>query len=186
MIRKSLCPWALGVSTKDKLRLVVNDKSYAANHRSLASIRRNKAVTSSILNEVGALVEKSRNSQHETTFIILPSISNFLDFLELISDVEKALEQSGRSNDIQLASFHPKYRFEGSTETTVENYTNRSPYPMVHLLRVQQVKQAIEAVGGDTDFVWQNNIKKLQEMGLTNVLKEYEKMFPSKEDYKSP
>ena len=171
-----MCPWALGVATKEKLRIVVNESPFSIDKpSSLLSIQRRKKLISSIIDEARSLTNAT--TVFETALIVLPSLDDFMGFLRLTEEVEKALARNGLAADIQIATFHPKYRFEGTTEMDVENYTNRSPYPIVHLLRVDQVHRAIEAVNGDTDFVWKNNIQKLKEKGLSRVIHEFEQLF---------
>ena len=82
-------------------------------------------------------------------------------------------------NYIQLASFHPNFTFEGNNKNSVENYTNKSPYPIIHLLQVNKVKLAIESVNGKTDIIWQRNIKLLNSLGLKDVKEKYNNLFHS-------
>lgn len=85
------------------------------------------------------------NSDIETTILILPNgFDDFEDYLDLIECAEEILEENGYEGVYQVASFHPKYCFEGEDEDDAANYTNRSPYPMLHLLREESVERAIE------------------------------------------
>lgn len=135
-----------------------------------------------ILKEAKDLLPPTSADCRETTFIILPSVSNFSTFLILVHEIEDLLTKSGLWKDIQVATFHPEYLFEGTESTAEENYTNRSPYPMLHLLRVKQVEQAIRAVDGNTDFVWQRNIALLKGMGIERIKREYDLMFQINKD----
>ena len=69
---------------------------------------------------------------------------------------------------IQLASFHPDYQFEDTEPTDVENYTNRSPFPMLHLLREDSITRAIEAYP-EVGNIPENNIDTMNSLGLTRV-----------------
>jgi len=81
----------------------------------------------------------------ETTFLILPnSFHEFNDYLDLVSDAEELLIENGYEGIYQLASFHPLYQFAGSAATDAANYTNRSVYPMLHLLRESSIDKALE------------------------------------------
>ena len=81
----------------------------------------------------------------ETILVIFPNaFHQFDDYLDLVALAEKALIQNGYEGIYQLASFHPLYQFEGSTETDAANYTNRSVYPMLHLLRESSIDKALE------------------------------------------
>jgi uncharacterized protein len=80
----------------------------------------------------------------ETTFIIFPgAFPEFDKYLNLVTLAEKLLNKQGYEGVYQVASFHPLYCFEGSPENDAANYTNRSPYPMLHLLREEKVEQAL-------------------------------------------
>ena len=89
---------------------------------------------------------------------MVPSLTDFAEFLKVAQYAEEILETTGLDKDIQLATFHPDYLFEG--EQAVTSYTNRSPYPTLHLLRVEDVALAInsyEREGKSTEDVWRRN-----------------------------
>ena len=66
---------------------------------------------------------------------------------------------------MQIASFHPDYQFAGSTPDDIENYTNRSPYPTLHLIREESIDRAVDAFD-DTDDIYHKNMETLNKMGL--------------------
>ena len=81
----------------------------------------------------------------ETIFLIFPnSFAIFDDYLQLVSLAETLLKDNGYEGIYQLASFHPLYQFAGSPEKDAANYTNRSVYPMLHLLREESIDRALE------------------------------------------
>ena len=81
----------------------------------------------------------------ETSFIIFPNtFQQFNDYLDIVAVAEKLLEQNGYEGIYQVASFHPLYLFAGSTENDAANYTNRSVYPMLHLLREASIDKALQ------------------------------------------
>jgi uncharacterized protein len=81
----------------------------------------------------------------ETSFIIFPNtFQQFNDYLDIVSVAEKLLQQNGYEGIYQVASFHPLYLFAGSTENDAANYTNRSVYPMLHLLREASIDKALQ------------------------------------------
>jgi uncharacterized protein len=81
----------------------------------------------------------------ETSFLILPNaVEKFDDYLYLVSDAEDLLIEKGYEGIYQLASFHPLYKFANSEEKDAANYTNRSIYPMLHLLREASIDKALE------------------------------------------
>ena len=85
-----------------------------------------------------------KDSNIQTTLLIFPNaFQKFDDYLELVSLAETLLVKKGYEGIYQVASFHPDYRFADSTDNDAANYTNRSVYPMLHLLREEQIEQAL-------------------------------------------
>ncbi len=104
-------------------------------------------------------------SQFETSFLIFPnSYLDFQDFLDLVDTGNDILHEFGYEGMYQLASFHPDYRFEGTKENDAANYTNRSPYPMLHVLREKSVENAI-AQYPEVEKIPQNNEKLARKHG---------------------
>ena len=102
----------------------------------------------------------------ETMLLILPqSLSDFEGYLDGLSLAQALLEAQGYAGIYQLASFHPDYRFEGSSSDDAANYTNRSPYPMVHILREAGVEAAI-AAHPDPQGIPARNIEFTRGLGL--------------------
>ena len=101
----------------------------------------------------------------ETSLLIYPdAYQAFDDYLDLLDIVNHLLEDLDYAGTYQIASFHPYYRFEGSAEDDASNFSNRSPYPMLHLIRESGLEKAI-ANYPDIEQVPENNIKKLREIG---------------------
>lgn len=119
--------------------------------------------------ELTRLVASPR-AELETTLLILPhALPDFLDFNDFIGVAEEHLARRGLRGVVQIATFHPRYQFAGTESDAVENYTNRSPYPMLHLLREESVTEAAEHpefVAGIPD----RNIALLRRMGLQAIL----------------
>ena len=105
----------------------------------------------------------------ETTLVIYDnafiSFNDYLDFLEL---AEALLLEQDYEGIYQLASFHPDYCFEGAKQDDPANYTNRSPYPMLHLLRESSIELALASYP-HPENIPQKNIKSLRELGLTKI-----------------
>ena len=107
----------------------------------------------------------------ETTFLIFPSFLNdFFDYLDFVDEAESILFTAGYEGVYQLATFHPLYCFTDVEMDDVTNYTNRSPYPMLHILREDSLDKAIEYYG-DTDEIPENNQRCLRNLGLDEVKK---------------
>jgi len=110
------------------------------------------------------------HTEIETTLIIYPT---FLwrfrnDYLDWLSEATESLEESGYEGIYQIASFHPDYVFEGVEQNDPSHYTNRSPFPMIHLLREESIERAI-ASHENIDEVPEINIAKCREMGVNNM-----------------
>ncbi|MBC7827501.1 MAG: DUF1415 domain-containing protein [Chitinophagaceae bacterium] len=102
----------------------------------------------------------------ETIFIIFPdTFKAFDEYLNLLEVSESLLKRQDYEGIYQIASFHPDYLFAGSAESDPANYTNRSPYPMLHLLREETVSRAIDGFPG-TEKIPQSNIKYARQKGL--------------------
>lgn len=109
------------------------------------------------------------NSATETSLLIFTHYAeDFNEFLDLIYFANQLLDDLGYSSSYQLAHFHPQYCFEGSKPNDAENYTNRSPWPTLHLLREQTLEQAIETYP-DTAQIPQNNIELAQKLGADKL-----------------
>ena len=104
-------------------------------------------------------------SEIETTLLIHPRVfGDFLDYNDFLDAADAAVEKLGLEGEIQVASFHPRYQFEGTAPDDVENFSNRSPYPMLHLLREASVERAV-AAHPDTARIPERNIETLRRLG---------------------
>jgi uncharacterized protein len=91
------------------------------------------------------LLRLDNNVNIETSFLIFPdAFKVFDDYLDIVTVAEKLLQQNGYEGIYQLASFHPLYQFAGSAKNDAANYTNKSPHPMLHLLREKSIDRALE------------------------------------------
>lgn len=105
----------------------------------------------------------------ETTLFIIgqltKSFDDYLDFLEIASEL---LIKQGYEGIFQLASFHPDYLFAGSTEDDPANYTNRSPYPMLHIIREESLEKALHNYP-EPELIPERNIEFCRKMGLKKM-----------------
>ena len=156
VIELNLCPFAQRVFDADRIRYVVSDA--ADENRLLADLGR----------ELTALITVPI-SVVETTFLIHPlALADFLDFNDFLGAAEEVVANLGLQGTVQIASFHPKYQFAGSDADGVENYTNRSPYPMLHLIR----EESIFNVAEDTKQLLEiprRNIATLRSLGIAKI-----------------
>ncbi|MGQ3888420.1 DUF1415 domain-containing protein [Legionella sp. CNM-1927-20] len=155
IIPLKLCPFAKYVIDNDTIRLSVSPaltKQLALNN---------------LRNEI-AILEDNRTI--ETTIVIFPTLfKSFLTYIDFTAFAEKQLMKNQYEGIYQLATFHPDYCFADAESQDVANYTNRSPYPMVHILREESIEQAI-AFYGNTNQIPLNNITLLRKLGLEKVV----------------
>ena len=91
------------------------------------------------------LLQNTPPEETETTLLIHPRVlTDFLDYNDFLSLADNILLQTGAGDSLQIASFHPDYQFAETQPDDAENFTNRSPYPMLHLLREASVSRATE------------------------------------------
>jgi hypothetical protein len=107
----------------------------------------------------------------DTSLLLFPHLfSDFFEYLDFVHLANIMLVQAGYKGVYQLATFHPNYCFDGTSVDDVTNYTNRSPYPMLHILREESLDRAI-AYYGNTEAIPENNIIRLRNLGLDEVKK---------------
>ncbi len=133
------------------------------------SIRFSVAESTSEQELLGALQTElaflHQNPEIETGLLIHPqALTNFHDYNQFLQLAEALLENLGFVGEFQLASFHPDYQFAGTLPEDAENYTNRSPFPMLHILREESLTKALQNYP-DPEAIPERNIKRLQEMG---------------------
>lgn len=105
----------------------------------------------------------------ETTLLIHPeTLTNFHAYNDFLDEADELLYQEGLEGILQIASFHPQYQFSGTSIEDAENYTNRSPYPMLHLLREDSLEKAI-AQHPDVDTIPERNIQVMQHLGVDTL-----------------
>lgn len=152
VIGLNLCPFARAAHVGSRVRWVVSDA--VTPDALLADLQR----------ELEFLAEADP-AKLETTLLVHPRVlGDFLDFNDFLEVAEAAVEALDLEGVIQVASFHPQYRFKGSGADDIDNYTNRSPYPMLHLLREDSIERAVES-HPETDSIWQQNVDTLRRLG---------------------
>lgn len=156
VIEYNLCPFAKGPVSKGNLRITVS------NHKKRA------LALEELMSEIHAMDE---NQSIETSLLVFSDgFKDFFAYLDLVAYAEELIQQLDYEGIYQIASFHPDYYFIDTNPDDVTNYTNRSPYPMLHILREEQLEKAISAYG-DTDKIPERNSKLLNEFGLERIQK---------------
>jgi len=156
IITYNICPFARKPVKQNTLRIAVSN-----------AVKKASALEE-LMNEIHLL---DHNSQIETTLVVFSqAFKDFFTYLGFVDLAERLLSDQGYDGIYQLASFHPDYYFADTEPDDVTNYTNRSPYPMVHLLREESLDKAIEAYG-DTKLIPKKNKETLRQSGLAKVKK---------------
>lgn len=121
-----------------------------------------------------ATLASALKSACETTLLIHPrALADFSDYNAFLDTADREVDALGLRGEIQIASFHPQYQFAGTTPDDIGNYTNRSPHPMLHLLREASVERAVAALP-DASAIYERNIETLRRLGIEG----WREMFP--------
>ena len=101
----------------------------------------------------------------ETTLLVHPTLfPNFDTFNQMLDIADAAIVDNGLEGIVQIAPFHPDFQFEGTDSDDIGNYTNRSPYPTLHLIREDSIAKAAQAFP-DASAIFERNIALLEKMG---------------------
>jgi uncharacterized protein len=158
VIGLNLCPFAKAVHAKKQIRFVVS------------RARNSDALLEDLERELKLLVETDPE-KIDTTLLIHPEVlTDFLDYNDFLDICDSVIEELELDGILQVASFHPQYQFADTEVDDVSNFTNRSPYPTLHLLREDSVTQAVETFP-DVDSIYQKNIVTLQRLGKEHMEK---------------
>lgn len=154
VVGENLCPFARAVLPR--LRIVVSEA------------RDLEGLLGDITAELQRLVDTSP-AVLPTTIVVTPAmLARFHDYLDALALIEAALDATGLVGELQVASFHPSYRFADASADDPANYTNRSPYPMFHLLREAEVSRAVDA-HPDPEGIPARNVDRMRALGAAGV-----------------
>jgi hypothetical protein len=152
----NLCPFARHPYKNGKIRYVVFE-GVDIEH-----------LTETLVREI-AYLEQSPPSVVETSLVILKeALSDFDEYLDYLEVTEFVLNELELAGVFQIASFHPDYQFEGTEPEDAENYTNRSPFPMIHILREDSVTRAVEAYP-EVGNIPEQNIATMNKLGVDKI-----------------
>ena len=152
VIGLNLCPFAKAVHIKNQIRYVVTDATTA------------EELMDVLMEELEFLAE-ANPEKVDTTLIMHPQVLNdFEDYNDFLDIADEALEEMDLDGILQVASFHPDYQFADTGKDDIDNYTNRSPYPTLHLLREESVDRAVEAFP-EAEDIFEKNIETMQKLG---------------------
>ncbi len=152
VIGLGLCPFAAPAAERAAIR-------YCVSHA-----RTEDELVADLVTELETLAEASPN-RLETTLLIVPHLfGDFLEFNDLLDVADEVLQKLDLEGEIQVASFHPQYQFVDHGPEDIENYTNRAPWPALHLLREASIEQALATIE-DPAVIFENNIRTMRALG---------------------
>ena len=152
VIGLNLCPFAKAVYVKQQVRFVLSDASTP------------EALLEELAEEL-VLLRDADPDQVDTTLIVHPDVlTDFLDYNDFLDNADAAVEALDLQGVIQVASFHPDYQFDETHADDIENFSNRSPWPTLHLIREASIDAAVEAFPDAAD-IYERNIETLQRLG---------------------
>jgi hypothetical protein len=153
VIGLNLCPFAKAVHAKGQVRFVLSDATTP------------ETLLEDLAHELLVLRDTPAD-EIDTTLLVHPQVlQEFLDYNDFLDTADALVSSLGLEGDLQVASFHPRYRFAGTAEDDIGNYTNRAPYPTLHLLREDSVSRAVAAFP-DPDAIVERNIATLEALGI--------------------
>ena len=152
VIGLNLCPFAKAPQVKGLVRYVQSQATDPA------------ALLGDLIDELQRLF-KSPSERLETTLLVHPLVfTDFADFNDFLGVAEDAVTDLGLEGVIQVASFHPDYRFEGTTADDISNATNRSPHPTLHLIREDSIDRAVAAFP-EAETIYVANMATMERLG---------------------
>jgi hypothetical protein len=152
VIGLNLCPFAKAVHVRGQVRFVVSDATTE------------EALLADLLHELESLYDADPDVV-ETTLLIHPWVlGDFLDYNQFLDIADAAISELELDGEIQVASFHPDYQFADSEPGDIENFSNRSPFPTLHLLRETSIARAVAAFP-DAASIYDRNMATLRSLG---------------------
>jgi uncharacterized protein len=152
VIGLNLCPFAKTVHVKKQIRYAVS------------AAQTPEDLLADLVGEL-RILQAADPSEIDTTLLVLARVlGNFLDYNDFLELADAAVASEGLEGEIQVASFHPRYQFAGTQPEDIENYSNRSPYPVLHLVREASIARAVAAFP-EASEIYERNIETLRRLG---------------------
>jgi hypothetical protein len=152
VIGLNLCPFAKGVHVRGQILYVISRARGAED----------------LLRDLRSALEQlqaARTQEWETSLLIAPDcMQDFLEFNDFLDQADEVLCELELEGVLQIASFHPRFQFAGTADSDIGNYTNRSPYPILHLLREESIDRAVQSFPQASE-IFEKNLLTLQSMG---------------------
>ena len=152
VIGLNLCPFATAVHAKSLVHFAISHASGEAD------------LLRDLDTELQALVAHDHRLRATTLLVAPGCLQVFLAFNDFMGVAQRLLRKRGLEGIVQLATFHPAYQFADSEADDVTNFTNRSPYPIIHLLREDSIERAVRSMP-DPAVIYEANIETLRRLG---------------------
>lgn len=153
VIGLNLCPFAKSVYVKEQVRYVVSEARHI------------DAFLEELDREL-QLLSETDPAQIDTTLLIHPTLfPDFLIFNDFLEIAEGVPEELGLEGEFQIASFHPQFQFADTAPDDISNYTNRAPYPTLHLIREASIARAVEQFP-NPEAIFERNIETVTKLGV--------------------
>jgi hypothetical protein len=153
VIGLNLCPFAKAVYVKGQVHCTVSQASNL------------EALRDDLLQALKDLVAHEPDERDTTLLIIQNLLQDFVDYNDFLNIADDCLLALDLEGEIQIASFHPQYQFAGTDEDDITNFTNRSPYPTLHLIREASIDRAVAAFP-DAEDIFEANMATMNQLGL--------------------
>lgn len=153
VIGLNLCPFAKAPHVKGQIHYVVSQA------KGLEGLR------DELIEQLQALAALPADAR-ETVLLIVPQmLHDFLDFNDFLDEADGVLQELDMEGEFQVASFHPHFQFADTEPDDITNFTNRSPYPTLHLLREDSIDRAVEAFP-EAETIYETNMATLEKLGI--------------------
>jgi hypothetical protein len=153
VIGLNLCPFAKAVYVKGQVHCTVSQASNL------------EALRDDLLQALKDLVAHEPAERDTTLLFIQNLLQDFVDYNDFLNVADDCLLALDLEGEIQIASFHPQYQFAGTDEDDITNFTNRSPYPTLHLIREASIDRAVAAFP-DAEDIFEANMATMNQLGL--------------------
>jgi hypothetical protein len=152
VIGLNLCPFAKSVHVKGQV------------HYAVSRATTPQALRQDLIDELNSLVALDAKARDTTLLIVPDGLQDFLDFNDFLADADQALVDLELDGVLQIASLHPQYQFAGTAADDITNFTNRSPYPTLHLLREDSIDRAVAAFP-NPEAIFETNMQTMETLG---------------------
>ncbi|QDL53532.1 DUF1415 domain-containing protein [Rhodoferax aquaticus] len=153
VIGLNLCPFAKSVHVKGQI------------HYAVSAALTPEELLQDLESELGQLRALDAKARDTTLLIAVSCLSDFYEYNAFLERADRLLVRLDAQDDFQIASMHPQYQFAGTSPDDITNYTNRSPYPTLHLLRESSIDRAVQAFP-DASAIFETNMETMTALGL--------------------